>query len=144
MTATQAVSITNPLVSYGTKTVSFSTGAISQSFTLKFDVTAGAKPIYISKIVGTALNTSNSNSSVTITPIDWSSNNTMGDGSTYFYVAPGQTKTLTATYQASSASSANSTVFQYNFLNFSYTGSAPWSSFSSPSISSALKAVLFH
>jgi hypothetical protein len=106
---------------------------------------AGSNPIYISKNVSTALSTTSSSANVSVTNVDWSTSNTNGDGSTYFYIAPGQTKTFTATFNASAVSSSKSTVFQVTSVNAgTSSGSMATINLNSSDVQNALKAVLFH
>jgi hypothetical protein len=135
---------TAPSVSYGTKTVENS-GTTTQTFTFTASLKAGSNPIYISKNVSTALSTTSSSANVSVTNVDWSTSNTNGDGSTYFYIAPGQTKTFTATFNASAVSSSKSTVFQVTSVNAgTSSGSMATINLNSSDVQNALKAVLFH
>jgi hypothetical protein len=135
---------TAPSVSYGTKTIENS-GTTTQTFTFTASLKAGSNPIYISKNVSTALSTTSSSANVSVTNVDWSTSNTNGDGSTYFYIAPGQTKTFTATFNASAVSSSKSTVFQVTSVNAgTSSGSMATINLNSSDVQNALKAVLFH
>ena len=129
---------------YGTQTVNSTTGSTTQKVTFSFALTAGNNPIYISKTQNTALSTSSTLSGMTITSVDFADNDTNGDGTTFFYLSPGQTKTFTAIYQASGAQSATG-VLSVTSINFGTSTAAMTSgALNSSDVSNTLKAVLFN
>ena len=139
---TSGLAMASPAVSKGTKTVT-NAGTTTETFNLSFSLTAGDNAIYVSKTASTALSTSTTNAAVGITLTDWSVNDSNNDGSTYFYIAPGQTKTFTATYFASSNPEA-STVFKITNIKGGTTSGAMTSiDLNSSDIANSLKVTLF-
>ncbi|MES2314688.1 MAG: hypothetical protein V4524_01995 [Patescibacteria group bacterium] len=97
-----SMTVSNTSTIPSTRTVSQS-GTTTQIVSMNFSVTAGNDPVFISKAIDTALTpaiTMSANPFIVINPATITSDNTSGDGSTYFYVAPGQTKNFTANYKA--------------------------------------------
>jgi len=131
-----------PTVTYGNEN-NTSTGYTTQIFTFTAPIMAGKNGVYISKNVSAALSTTSDPTGITITPVDFSDSDTSGDGATYFYLAPGQAKTLTATYSAS-GSSTQSGVFQITGLTFGTDSNATGGFLYSPDMTNMLTAVLFH
>lgn len=139
---TSGLAMSSPVVTKGNKTVT-NAGTTTETFSLSFNLTAGDNAIYVSKTASTALSTSTTNAAVGITLTEWAVNDSNNDGSTYFYIAPGQTKTFTATYFASSNPEA-STVFKVTNIYGGTTSSALTSiNLNSTDISNTLKATLF-
>ena len=136
-------SASNETTTYGSMT-SNQTGAVTQQFTFGFSVTAGSNPIFLSNAAGTVLSTSAAPTGITINGINISDNDTSGDGSSYFYIAPGQTKSFNAVYMASGMSSSAG-VYGVNAINYGTSaGSVTGSSLASSDVTNGLKAVLFH
>lgn len=139
---TSGLAMASPSVSKGTKTVT-NAGTTTVTFNLAFSLTAGDNAVYISKTASTALSTSTTNAAVGITLTDWSVNDSNNDGSTFFYIAPGQTKTFTATYFASSNPEA-STVFKITNIKGGTTSSAMTTiDLNSSDVQNSLKVTLF-
>ena len=128
-------------VQYGNQVVPPNNGPATEQFSFTATVTAGTSPLNISKSIGTALATTNSNNSVSITSVNWSDNDTSGDSSQYFYVAPGQSKTFTANYVAS-ASSVATTIYQVTGINVTLTSPSSSYSFNSSDVLNTLRATL--
>ena len=139
---TSGLAMASPVVVKGTKTVT-NAGTTTETFNLSFSLTAGDNAVYVSKTASTALSTSTTNAAVGITLTDWSVNDTNNDGSTFFYIAPGQTKTFTATYFASSNPEA-STVFKITNIKAGTTSSAMTTiDLNSSDVQNSLKVTLF-
>jgi peptidoglycan hydrolase-like protein with peptidoglycan-binding domain len=139
---TSGLAMTSPAVVKGTKTVT-NAGTTTETFNLSFSLTAGDNAVYVSKTASTALSTSTTNAAVGITLTDWSVNDSNNDGSTFFYIAPGQTKTFTATYFASSNPEA-STVFKITNIKAGTTSSAMTTiDLNSSDVQNTLKVTLF-
>ncbi|MEI8249228.1 MAG: peptidoglycan-binding protein [Candidatus Taylorbacteria bacterium] len=139
----QIVSVSNTSLLYGGINSSQS-GTTTQSFTISFTVTGGNDPIFISKDSSQAIQSSFiSQTGMSIRSSNFSSDNTTGDGATYFYIAPGQTKNFGVVYSVIGMA-VNSGVFQVNAINYGKTNS----SFTGMTITSPLldnlKAILFH
>jgi peptidoglycan hydrolase-like protein with peptidoglycan-binding domain len=139
-----SVTVSNESTTYGNAINNTTTGITTQQFSFIFNLTAGNNPIYVSKTAPTAISTSSAPSGITITTTNFADNDTSGDGSTYFYLAPGQTKTFTSIYSAT-GSSSNSGAFNATQINFGTSSSAlTTGSVTSSDITNLLKAVLFH
>jgi hypothetical protein len=139
---TSGLAMSGPSVMKGNKTVT-NAGTTTETFSLSFSLQAGDNAVYVSKTASTALSTSTTNAAVSITLTDWSVNDSNNDGSTYFYIAPGQTKTFTATYFASSNPEA-STVFKITNIKAGTTSSSLQTiDLNSSDIQNSLKATLF-
>jgi peptidoglycan hydrolase-like protein with peptidoglycan-binding domain len=138
-----SVTVNSLATTYGTKTT-LDTGSTTQQFSFVFSLTAGNNPIYLSKTLSTLIASSSSVSGITFASVDLSDNNTTGDSASNFYLAPGQTKTITATYQASANTQSGSGSYYVTAINFGTSTSATGGTLSSSDISNGLKAVLFH
>ena len=134
------------VTSYGTA-INTTGGTSTQQFTFAFNLSAGNNPIYLSKTQATAISTSSLPSGMTINTVNWSDNDTSGDGSTYFYLSPGQTKTFSAIYSASGLTS-NGGTFNVNSINFGTTSTSAATmtvgALTSSDVTNLLKAVLYH
>ncbi|MES2216539.1 MAG: peptidoglycan-binding protein [Patescibacteria group bacterium] len=85
--------------SYGAMTCNPTYGFCMKPFTFKFALTAGSDPIYISKNIFMALSTS-SQPTYGAYSVSLTDDISAGDGLYYFYIAPGQKKSFTASYEA--------------------------------------------
>ena len=133
----------SPSISFGNKTVT-NAGTTTQSFSLVANLTAGNSPIYVSKDINVALSTTTAPAGMTIKDVDWADNNTNGDGATFFYIAPGQTKTFTANFFAS-ANPEVSGIFQVTSVNAGVSSGAMTTiQLNSSDLQNALKVTLFH
>jgi len=95
------VQVSNTSAMLGNPICNVATQACSQQATFTFSLTAGNQPIYVPKTqLSGAVPTGGSSMAATL--ISFRDSDTTSDSSTYFYVAPGQTKTLTANYQFTS------------------------------------------
>lgn len=134
--------ISNMRVNYGTLVVPPNAGPATQQFSFVATITAGTSPLNISKNVADVLATTNSNSNnVLINLLNWSDDNTAGDTAQYFYVAPGQSKTFTATY-AAAASTTATTIYQVTAFNTILVSPGTGYSISSADVQNNLKAIL--
>ena len=88
-----------------TSTVTCATGGIanvstgplcSQQFSFGYSISASNNPIYISKTYASSTMAAITGT-LSVSNINFTDNDTTGDGSNYFYIAPGQTKTFTST-----------------------------------------------
>lgn len=140
---TTGVTVPSLSTTYGSKTCNDVTSTCTQAFTWTFTLQAGNNPIYILKDVFTALATSTKPAGFTFVTQDFSDSNTSGDTVTAFYVAPGQTKTFTASFQATASSSAAGNMY-VSSVQYGTSSSGLNSFLQTPDISNLLKAVLFH
>jgi len=133
-------------VTYGGLNNNTTTGSTTQQFTFTFSLTSGNNPIYVSSVQGTAITAALSGGSTlnSVGAVNFSDSDTSGDGSGYFYLAPGQTKTFTAIYSATGLST-QSGVYQASSINYgTSTGALAASSLNQSTIQNSLKAILFH
>ena len=139
----QVVSVSNTSLLYGPVNSSQS-GTTTQSFSIGFSITGGSDPIFISKDSSQAIRGGFiSQTGMSIRSISFSSDNTTGDGATYFYIAPGQTKNFGVIYSVT-GTLANTGVFQVDAINYGNTSSSPMGMTATSSALLNLKAVLFH
>lgn len=110
--------VTNLRVERGVPINNSATGAISQTFSVKYAVTAGTNPVYISTIQPVAASTSMNLKGSKVSLASIADDVTTGDTSKYFYVAPNQTKNFTLTYTSSAASYAGGDTMQVISLNY--------------------------
>jgi len=141
-TTVPAVLVSNVSTTRGVPNINTNSGSTTEQFLFSFSLTASNNPIYISKTQSAALGTALTGSLYSVVPVNFSDDNTSGDGSTYFYLAPGQTKTFTAIYAANGLSS-QSGVFQVNAINVGTTQAGTGIVLNSSDIQNGLKAVLF-
>ena len=132
-----------PSVTYATSTNYSNLGTKNQQFVFSVPLMAGRNPIYISKDPYTAIGTSTNPTGITITPLRFSDDDSSGDSSTYFYLAPGQVKTFTVIYSASGPS-IDGGIFQLTSLTYGTDTSAIGGFVYSPELTNILTAVLFH
>jgi hypothetical protein len=122
-------------------------GGISRIAHFKYSLTAGDNAIYVSKDQVVAVSSTTALSSAntaTVTPIGFSVDNTSGDGSTYFYIAPGQTKSFVADYKATGDNAVTKTAaIQITSLNYGTTTSATGGALNSSDLQSILKLTFF-
>ena len=138
-----AVAVNNISVLFGNKTVT-NAGTTTQTFSMTANLTAGNSPIYVAKDINVALSTTTAPAGMSIADVDWSDTNTNGDGATFFYIAPGQTKTFTASFFAS-ANPEVSGIFQVTSVNAGTSSSTMTSiNLNSSDVTNALKVTLFH
>jgi peptidoglycan hydrolase-like protein with peptidoglycan-binding domain len=138
-----SVTVNSLATNYGTKTT-LDTGSTTQQFSFVFSLTAGNNPVYLSKTLATVLASTSNVSGISVASVDLSDNNTIGDSASNFYLAPGQTKTFTSTYQASANTQAGSGSYWITAINFGTTTAATGGTLTSSDISNGLKAILFH
>jgi hypothetical protein len=87
------------------------------SFNMAYTLTAGNNPIYISKTYTSAVTaTTTTTGNVVFTLASFTDSDSTNDGTTYFYIAPGQSKTFTAVVSAA-GTSGNGT---YKISNLNY------------------------
>ena len=131
-----------PTVTYG-QLGTTQTGTTTQQFVFTVPLVAGKNAIYISKDVYTSIGTSSTPTGFTISSVNFTDSDNSGDGASYFYLAPGQAKTFTATYQATAAF-GSSGAFQVTGLTYGTDTTAVGGLLYSPDISAILTANLFH
>ena len=132
-----------PTVTYGSIASNTKTGSSTQQFVFTLPLLAGKNAIYIGKSAYVSIGTSTNPAGFAIKSVDFSDSDTSGDGSTYFYIAPGQAKTFTATYSASGLSSSAGSL-QMAYLQYGTDSSAAGGFLVSPDVSNILTATLFH
>ena len=141
-----SVTVSGPTVTYGGQGQT-QTGSTTQQYTFNFSITAGNNPIYLSANPSVALSMTNTVTSgvMTFATSTFNDNNSSGDSSgTYFYLAPGQTKTFQAINQATGSFGAAGTS-QVTSINYGTTTTAlSASSLSQSSNQQAFQATLFH
>jgi hypothetical protein len=124
------VQVSNTSATLVNPTCSVVTGACTVQATFIFNLTAGNQPIYVPKTqLSSAVPTDSS--SIAETLVSFRDSDTTSDSSTYFYIAPGQTKIFTANYQFTSGNG----IFAIGSI---YYGTSP-SNLTSNSITSGLQ-----
>ena len=117
-------------------------------FTFTYSLTAGNNPIYVSKTAGTAVTATTTtgagkiNTASVVSNISFRDNDSTNDGSTYFYIAPGQTKTFTLGYGVSALPGTVGGTYSITNLNYGITSSGTGGSLSASTIANALYATL--
>jgi hypothetical protein len=135
----------SPSVTYRGKSKDSTTGSTTETFVFSANLTAGNSPIYVDSTKNplNALTSTSSESSIHITVTDWVDSDTNGDGTGFFYIAPGQTKTFTATYFAEANPEIGGT-FKITSVNAGVSSSDMNTiHLASSDIQNALKATLF-
>ncbi len=130
-------------------TIAPQAGGISRIAYVKYTLTAGDNAVYVSKTQTTAVSSTTSlgtAGTATTTPYGtFTVDNTSGDGTTYFYIAPGQSKTFTAGWKTTGSSPTTSTgsltVSALNYSTADTTGTG--GSLSSSDITTALQINFF-
>ena len=115
------------------------------AFTFTYSLTAGNNPLYISATSTNALVTVSSNNPGIITLTQFKDNDSTNDvANGYFYIAPGLSKTFTATYQSKGNPGSVSGAFQITGLRYGtgYSGTSitGTSTLSAPQIGNSLNA----
>lgn len=151
--ATSSPVISNTSTTYGSLiSPPNGVGTTTQQFSFLATITTGSYPIFISKTnsVGGKSPTAFAVSVITsanmgIWPVSLSTNDGLSsaDGSTYFYIAPGQSRTFTANYTAVGSPSSMATV-QINGINYGTSTSNLSAGMLTDSALTNLKAILFH
>jgi len=139
------VQASNLAVSYGGLNTNNSNGSTTQQVTFTYSLTAGNNPIYVSKTQNTAITAAVSGTTgFYVNSVNFYDNDSSNDGSTYFYIAPGATKTFTAIYSAQGPSGSSGTL-KATQLNYSTSSTlSPTLSLTASTIANTLQATLFH
>ena len=108
--------------------VSIANGPSTQQFSFSAAITAGTSPVSVSKDITKAFTTATIptlNNDGSISLLSWTDNDQTNDTSQYFYIAPGQSKTFTASYIVKAVASISG-LYKVTSLNVSllYTQSA--------------------
>jgi peptidoglycan hydrolase-like protein with peptidoglycan-binding domain len=128
-------------VSYGSKTCDTGVTTCNQTFTLTYALAAGNNAIYVSTNTATAVSRTPTGS-LSYTDKNFSDSNTNGDTGSYFYVAPGQSKTFTYVLTASGPSAGGT--LGVTSLNYGTVSTGPFTTqLTNSTITSTLKAILF-
>ncbi len=142
-TVTLPVTVSNTSVIYSPIIATPNSTTTGQQFTLGFSITAGNSPVFIWKDASHAVgSTYSSKMGMSIQVAAFSDSDSTNDGATYFYIAPGQTKSFTVVYTAKGAPTDVAS-FQVNSINYGLSSSAPTGSTATGSLQN-LKATLFH
>jgi hypothetical protein len=137
------VTVSSMSTTHGTKTCDTTLANCNQTFSWTFTLQAGNNSIYLSKNVSTAISVSSVPSGILIVKQGFSDNNTTGDSAANFYIAPGQSKTFTAYFQASGPSSVVGSYYA-TALNYSLdAGLTQNASLSTSDVQNQLRVVLF-
>ena len=135
------VTVPNLGVSYGSKTCDTGVTTCNQTFTLTYALAAGNNAVYISTTPATAVSRTPTGS-LSYTDKNFSDSNTNGDTGSYFYVAPGQSKTFTYVLTASGPSAGGT--LGVTSLNYGTVSTGPFTTqLTNSTITSTLKAILF-
>ncbi|MDE1940845.1 MAG: peptidoglycan-binding protein [Patescibacteria group bacterium] len=135
------VTVPNLSVTYGSKSCDTSITNCNQTFNVIYALQAGNNAIYVSTNASVALSTTTTGG-LTYTQKNFVDDNTNGDTSTYFYIAPGQSKTFTETLTASGSSTGGT--YKVSSLNYGTTSAGPFTTaLTNPSITSKLQVTLF-
>jgi len=140
------VVISNISVTYGNLISSPNATTTTQQFTMSFAITAGNNPIFISKNAGNALTasiTAATQNPVNIGTLSFSDSDSTNDGSSYFYIAPGQTKTFNSIYSATGMD-GSSAIFKVSAINFGSSSTVLGDRSISGTPIQNLQAILFH
>ncbi|MDE1967169.1 MAG: hypothetical protein KGI45_03855, partial [Patescibacteria group bacterium] len=132
-----------PSVTYGDLTESSNLNNALQQFTFTIPLMAGKNAIYIPNSEYLAFATTTTPTGMSIVPVQFTDDNTNGDGSTYFYIAPGQVKTITAIFNATGTPSTGG-IFKLQEIVYGTTPSSFTKVMASPDVTKILTAVLFH
>jgi len=90
----------------------------TQTLTYSYSLTAGNNPVYVSKTYATAVTaTTTGTPGILFTNASFRDSDSTNDGTTYFYVAPGQTKTFTSVISAV-GKPGNAGTYSINALNY--------------------------
>lgn len=136
------VTIPNLSLTYGTKTCDQTNTTCNQTFEMLYALTAGNNAIYVSTNPNVAVSSSTSGS-LTYTQKNFTDSNTNGDTSSYFYIAPGQSKTFMLD-QYAAGPAAGGTV-GVTSLNYGTVAAGPYTTaLANSTLTNILKAVLFH
>lgn len=123
---------------------SIADGTTTQTVTFAFSLTAGNNPIYVSRTQGYAIATSSNPTGITVVAKSFTNNDSSGDSTSWFYLAPGQTKSFRASYSASGSISAAGGTFSVSGINFATSTTAlATSTLSSSALTNGLQAVLW-
>jgi len=109
------------------------------SFNMSYTLTAGNNPIYVSKTYGTAITATTTGGAV-FTNASFVDNDATNDGSTYFYIAPGQSKTFTSVISVVGASGTAGT-YKISGINYGTGVSGTGASLTSSTIGGTLYTV---
>jgi hypothetical protein len=102
---------------------STATASSSQNFTFTYSLTAGNNPIYVSSSSTLALEATTTGSVGTVSLISFRDSDSTGDGVGYFYLAPGQSKTFTASFISRGGASGTYSITGLNYGS-AWSGSA--------------------
>ena len=99
------------------------TASSSQNFTFTYSLTAGNNPIYVSSSSTLALTSTTTGTTGTVSLISFRDSDSTGDGAGYFYLAPGQLKTFTASFISRGGASGTYSITGLNYGS-AWSGSA--------------------
>ena len=128
----------------GTPATGSTNASSSQSFTFTYNLTAGNNPIYVSATSSIALATSTSGNVGTVSLISFRDSDSTGDlANNYFYLAPGQSKTFTASLISKGGASGTYSITGLNYgTGWSGTAVTGTGSLNAPLVGSTLIASL--
>ena len=128
-------------------TVSNQGASSTKDFTFTYSLTAGNNPIYVSATSTTALTPAQTGSVGTVSLVSFRDSDSTSDlANNYFYLAPGQTKTFTASYTSKGAVGSVAGTYSITSLNYgtgwSGTAVTGTGSLNAPAVGSTLFASL--
>lgn len=143
--ASASPSVSNLATTYGSSVAS-TNGTASQAFMFSYNITAGNDPVYVSTTETQAVAATTTSGSIKVVPVSVVANpSSPADASSYFFIAPGATRSFTAYYQATGSGTSSPTFYQASGLSYT-VGSAnnvP-TIYSGSEVAATLKAILFH
>ncbi len=114
----------------------------TEQVTFTYNITAANNPIYISKTYGNAVFATSVGNVGSVTNVSFTDNDSTNDGPTYFYIAPGQTKSFTAIELFRGMAGSVSGVYKIVGLNYGTNTSGTGSTLVSSNIGQALTATI--
>lgn len=142
---TTLLRVSNLATKYGPIVGATSGATTTQQFYFSFNLTAGKYPMYISTDQNSAVTTTGNLDGMGAYSSGLSANSTGAtDSSSYYYIAPGQTRSFVSSYMAA-APRTGSGVYYVTSINYgTSTQNTSAMRLASPEISTALRALLFH
>ena len=135
----------NLATKYGPIVGAASSATTTQPFYFSFNLTAGNYPMYISTDQNSAVTTTGNLDGMGAYSSGLSANSTGAtDSSSYYYIAPGQTRSFVSSYMAVAPRIGSGTYYVTSINYGTSTQNTSAMRLASPEISNALRALLFH
>ncbi|MEI6305092.1 MAG: hypothetical protein WCP09_03720 [Candidatus Taylorbacteria bacterium] len=135
----------NLATKYGPIVGAASSATTTQPFYFSFNLTAGNYPMYISTDQNSAVTTTGNLDGMGAYSSGLSANSTGAtDSSSYYYIAPGQTRSFISSYMAVAPRTGSGTYYVTSINYGTSTQNTSAMRLASPEISAGLRALLFH